>query len=109
MDFGKVDQGRAVSYDKDKHMVTIIRDKKIDTQNPDYSYLPPLTYVLPTDPIETGPEPKAGGGSSSTRRRTRSLSSIPRPRTSRPSISRWSKRRRGWVPGTRRSRARASR
>ena len=61
MDFGKVDQGRAVSFDKDKRTVTIIRDKKIDTQNPDYSYLPPLTYVLPTDPIETGPEPKAGG------------------------------------------------
>ncbi|MBI5579865.1 MAG: DUF4881 domain-containing protein [Deltaproteobacteria bacterium] len=61
MDFGKVDQGRAVSFDKDKRTVTIIRDKRIDTQNPDYSYLPPLTYELPTDPVETGPEPKAGG------------------------------------------------
>ena len=61
MDFGKVDQGRVVSFDKDQRTVTIIRDKKIDTQNPDYSYLPPLTYVLPTDPMESGPEPKAGG------------------------------------------------
>lgn len=61
MDFGKVDQGRAVSFDKDKRIVTMIRDKKNDTQNPDYSYLPPITYLLPADPMESGPEPKAGG------------------------------------------------
>ncbi len=61
IDFGKVDQGRAVSFDKDKRIVTMIRDKKNDTQNPDYSDLPPITYVLPTDPMESGPEPKAGG------------------------------------------------
>jgi hypothetical protein len=58
---GKVDQGRVVAFDKDKKLVTIIRDKKIDTLNPDYSYLPPLTYALPADPGETGPLPKAGG------------------------------------------------
>lgn len=58
---GKVDQGRVVAFDKDKRLVTIIRDKKIDTLNPDYSYLPPLTYSLPADPGETGPLPKAGG------------------------------------------------
>jgi hypothetical protein len=57
---GKVDQGRVVSFDKDKKLVTIIRDKKIDTLNPDYTYLPPLTYTLPADPAETGPLPKAG-------------------------------------------------
>jgi hypothetical protein len=60
-DYGKVDQGRVVKYDKDKKTVIIIRDKKNDTQNPDYTYLPPLTYSLPTDPAEMGPEPKAGG------------------------------------------------
>ena len=60
-DFGKVDQGRVVRYDKEKRIVTIIRDVKHDAANPDYSYLPPLTYSLPTDPMETGPEPKAGG------------------------------------------------
>ncbi len=60
-EYGKVDQGRVVAFDKEKKIVTIIRDKKIDTLNPDYSYLPPLTYSLPTDPAETGPEPKAGG------------------------------------------------
>lgn len=60
-DFGKVDQGRVVNYDKEKKIVTIIRDKKNDAQNPDYSYLPPLTYSLPANPAEIGPEPKAGG------------------------------------------------
>jgi hypothetical protein len=58
---GKVDQGRAVAFDKDKKQVTIIRDKKADAQNPDYSYLPPITYTLPLDPAETGPEPSVGG------------------------------------------------
>lgn len=57
---GKVDQGRVVAFDKDKQLVTIIRDKKIDTLNPDYSYLPPLSYTLPSDPMETGPLPKVG-------------------------------------------------
>jgi hypothetical protein len=61
MEFGKVDQGRAVGFDKEKRILTMIRDKKNDSNNPDYSYLPPLTYTLPTDPMETGPEPKAGG------------------------------------------------
>lgn len=58
---GKVDQGRVVAFDKEKKLVTIIRDKKIDTLNPDYSHLPPLTYALPEDPNEIGPLPKAGG------------------------------------------------
>jgi hypothetical protein len=61
VDTGKVDQGRVVAFDKDKRLVTLIRDKKIDTLNPDYSYLPPLVYALPADPGETGPLPKAGG------------------------------------------------
>jgi len=58
---GKVDQGRVVAFDQDKKLVTLIRDKRIDTLNPDYSYLPPLTYALPVDPQEIGPLPKAGG------------------------------------------------
>jgi hypothetical protein len=60
-EFGKVDQGRVVKFDKDKYTATIIRDVKHDPQNPDYNYLPPLTYALPKDPMEMGPEPKAGG------------------------------------------------
>ncbi len=58
---GKVDQGRVVEFDAAKRLVTIIRDVKNDTLNPDYSYLPPLTYALPEDPAETGPLPRAGG------------------------------------------------
>jgi hypothetical protein len=56
-----VDQGRVIAFDKDKKVVTIIRDKKMDTLNPDYSFLPPQVYSFPKDPAETGPEPKAGG------------------------------------------------
>ncbi len=58
---GKVDQGRVIKYDAATRTVTMIRDKAADTQNPDYSVLPPVTYSLPTKPEETGPEPKAGG------------------------------------------------
>ena len=60
-DFGKVDQGRVVRFDKEKRTVTIIRDVKHDAANPDYSHLPPLTYSLPTEPMDTGQDPKAGG------------------------------------------------
>jgi hypothetical protein len=60
-EFGKVDQGRVVKFDKEKWTATIIRDVKHDPQNPDYSYLPPLTYALPKDHMEMGPEPKPGG------------------------------------------------
>lgn len=58
--FGKVDQGRVIKYDKDKKVVTMIRDGKADTQNPDYNHLPPIVYEVPADPHEMGPEPKAG-------------------------------------------------
>jgi hypothetical protein len=57
---GDVDQGRVIKYDKDKKLVTIIRDVKHDPQNPDYSHLPPIVYSIPTDPLEMGPEPKPG-------------------------------------------------
>ncbi|HOI94357.1 MAG TPA: DUF4881 domain-containing protein [Syntrophobacter fumaroxidans] len=59
-EYSKVDQGRAIALDKEKRTVTIIRDEKADPQNPDYSHLPPMTYSLPTDPAEMGPEPKVG-------------------------------------------------
>ncbi|GFK94090.1 hypothetical protein NNJEOMEG_01929 [Fundidesulfovibrio magnetotacticus] len=59
-DFGKVDQGRVVAYDKDAGKVTFIRDKKAEPLNPDYSGLPAVTYTIPTNPEEMGPAPKAG-------------------------------------------------
>lgn len=58
---GKVDQGRVISFDAATKTMVFIRDKANDTQNPDYTYLPPITYTLPTDPAEVGPLPKAGG------------------------------------------------
>ncbi|HMK65530.1 MAG TPA: DUF4881 domain-containing protein, partial [Thermodesulfobacteriota bacterium] len=46
-EMGKVDQGRTIQFDNAKGTVTIIRDKKADSQNPDYSVLPPVTYAVP--------------------------------------------------------------
>lgn len=57
---GRVDQGRVIAYDKTNKTVTMIRDNSQDPRNPDYSFLPPVTYVMPEDPNEIGPEPKAG-------------------------------------------------
>ena len=59
-EYGKVDQGRVIEYDKIARTVTIIRDMSLDTLNPQYTHLPPATYILPDDPAEMGPEPKAG-------------------------------------------------
>jgi hypothetical protein len=59
-ELGKVDQGRVINFDKTKWTVTLIRDKKGDTQNPDYSHLPPMTFTLPSEPSEMGPDPKPG-------------------------------------------------
>lgn len=57
--FGKVDQGRTVKYDKEKKIVTIIRESG-DEKNPKYEG-PPVSYKMPDDPNEIGPEPKEGG------------------------------------------------
>jgi hypothetical protein len=59
-DFGKVDQGRVIAYDKDAHTITMIRDKSQDSKKTDYTELPPVSYKLPENPDEMGPEPKVG-------------------------------------------------
>ncbi len=59
-DYGKVEQGRVIAFDKDKKEVTLIHDSAMDPQKPVYDVLPPSVFKLPTDPKETGPEPKAG-------------------------------------------------
>ncbi len=59
-EFGTVDQGRAIEFDKEKGTVTLIRDVKHDAKNPDYSFLPPVTYQKPVDLQEMGADPKAG-------------------------------------------------
>ncbi|HYA43073.1 MAG TPA: DUF4881 domain-containing protein [Syntrophobacteraceae bacterium] len=57
--YGKVDQGRVVKFDKAKGTVCIIRDCGSDSRNPDYR-LPTVVYTMPEDPAEVGPEPKSG-------------------------------------------------
>lgn len=59
-EFGTVDQGRTVAYDKNAGTITIIQDVKHDQLNPEYSG-EAVTYKIPTDPAEMGPEPVAGG------------------------------------------------
>ena len=58
--FGDVDQGRTVAFDKKAGVVTIVQDVKHDQLNPDYSGAT-VTYKVPVDPAEMGPEPVAGG------------------------------------------------
>jgi len=58
--FGQVDQGRVIAYDKNERTVVIVRDKSQDAKKPDYTALPPVSYKLPDNLNETGPAPKAG-------------------------------------------------
>jgi hypothetical protein len=57
---GRVEQGRAVSYDRKSRQVILIRDSKGGLGKPVYDVLPSLTVQLPEDPEEMGPEPQAG-------------------------------------------------
>ena len=59
-DYPKVEQGRVVAFNKETREMTIIHDSAMDSFNPVYDMLPPSVFKLPTDPAETGPEPKAG-------------------------------------------------
>ncbi len=59
-EYGKVDQGRVIRFDRENGAVTLIRDVKRDGRNPEHSCLPPVVYTLPEDPAQTGPAPKAG-------------------------------------------------
>ncbi len=58
--FGSVDEGRTVKYEKDKKLVTIVKNTSLNPNVPKYEG-PPVTYKMPLDPKEIGPEPKAGG------------------------------------------------
>jgi len=57
-EYGKVEQGRTVAFDKEKALVTIIVDNNLDSKKPpNYMTLPPHVYALPTDPQERGADP----------------------------------------------------
>ena len=58
-EMGKVEQGRVIGFDNAKATVTFIHDVKSDPGNPDYSGAP-LTFALPTEPMDRGEDPKAG-------------------------------------------------
>ena len=59
-ELGKVEQGRVIQFDKNKGTVTLIRAKSTDPQTPDYSVLPPVTFAIPKNLEEMGPDPKTG-------------------------------------------------
>jgi hypothetical protein len=59
-DYGKVDQGRVIAFDKQNGLVTVIRDSAAMANKPKYDVLPPITVKVPTDPDEMGPHPAAG-------------------------------------------------
>ena len=59
-EYGQVEQGRTVAFDKEAATVTIIKDNGIDDKNPQYTVLPPHTFNLPTDPAERGADPAVG-------------------------------------------------
>ena len=59
-EYGKVEQGITVNFDKAAKKVTILKDVTGDTVKPVYTNIPAITVALPVDPQETGADPKAG-------------------------------------------------
>lgn len=58
--YGKVDQGRAIAFDKHSGLVTVIRDSAASTNKPKNDMLPPVIVKIPDDPEEMGPAPAVG-------------------------------------------------
>jgi hypothetical protein len=60
-DYGKVEQGRVIAYNKQSGQVTLIRDSTGgQAAKAAYNTLPPLSVKAPDDPDEMGPAPQAG-------------------------------------------------
>jgi hypothetical protein len=59
-DYGSVDQGRVIAFDKQKGEVTIIRDSAGKSAKPRYDVVPPVTVKIPADPHEMGTDPAVG-------------------------------------------------
>lgn len=57
---GGVEQGRTVGYDEAAKTVTVVVDTTLDQHNPHYSG-GVHTFKLPTNPLDMGPAPVAGG------------------------------------------------
>ena len=59
--YGDVEQGRAVAFDKDKSIVTIVVDTNLDPKKPAaYRGVPTHDYALPTIATERGADPSTG-------------------------------------------------
>lgn len=58
--FGQVEQGRCVAYNPAEKTFTLVLDVKHDVVNPSYTG-GVITYTMPADPDEIGPEPVPGG------------------------------------------------
>ncbi len=60
-EFGKVEQGRVIAYDRGRGMITLVGDSTGGkAAKPSYDALPPITVGIPSDPSEMGPAPEAG-------------------------------------------------
>lgn len=59
LEYGTVDQGRAVAVDMQKKTVTYLRDMSVDPRQPDF-VLPAVTVAFPDDPRAMGPQPRPG-------------------------------------------------
>ena len=60
--FGKVNQGRVVTFDPEQGLLTLILDSNYrEPGKPRYDVLPPVRVRVPEDPSAMGPAPQAGG------------------------------------------------
>jgi len=59
-DYGKVEQGRVVAYDKDKKEVTFLPNSEANPAKAPKYAVPAKTFAIPADPQEMGKEPKGG-------------------------------------------------
>jgi hypothetical protein len=58
--YGSVEQGRVIAFDKQKGEITIIRDSAGKSSKPKYDVVPPVSVKIPEDPHEMGSEPAVG-------------------------------------------------
>ncbi|NQS72711.1 MAG: DUF4881 domain-containing protein [Desulfobulbaceae bacterium] len=58
--FGQVEQGRVVSFDKEKNEIAVVHDSAMDQNNPLYDVVPAEVFKLPLVSNEMGPEPAVG-------------------------------------------------
>ena len=59
--FGQVNQGRVVAFDREKGVVTLVSDSNYkEPGNPKFDVLPAVTIRVPENPAEMGPPPEAG-------------------------------------------------